>query len=359
MFYNLNLAQDIGKATSESLLMQYELSQLTNGKRSQTQNVSLFNLYKNRSYSCTVQSMGNAIIQPVMYFTLRNVPMFSGPYLILEVNHSIAPGSFETTFSGVRQKIYTLPDQQGLLTSLKLEISKNYYEQVKKEKNRQAASATTINMANQKTGKSVTEKPVDTKNESCEPNSAYRTYVKITGDSKTLSYNEVIEQIGFVADTLQKKAALFTIIYLSNNSNGNIKFFNNNLTNVNLSRKWTGNLPTYFNKEYTCLTFGNSLSPIVRFPSIIYNLQFMDLYLKNYYRDLVSSTNATIVEDLTRLYIKYWSLQSQQTDAYYDNYIEKNALTYGSIREKVLQSYLILNPVNLSDPNNIYVLTEA
>ena len=359
MFYNLNLAQDIGKATSESLLMQYELSQLTNGKRSQTQNVSLFNLYKNRSYSCTVQSMGNAIIQPVMYFTLRNVPMFSGPYLILEVNHSIAPGSFETTFSGVRQKIYTLPDQQGLLTSLKLEISKNYYEQVKKEKNRQAASATTINMANQKTGKSVTEKPVDTKNESCEPNSAYRTYVKITGDSKTLSYNEVIEQIGFVADTLQKKAALFTIIYLSNNSNGNIKFFNNNLTNVNLSRKWTGNLPTYFNKEYTCLTFGNSLSPIVRFPSIIYNLQFMDLYLKNYYRDLVSSTNATIVEDLTRLYIKYWSLQSQQTDAYYDNYIEKNALTYGSIREKFLQSYLILNPVNLSDPNNIYVLTEA
>ena len=85
----------------------------------------------------------------------------------------------------------------------------------------------------------------------------------------------------------------------------------------------------------------------------------MDLYLKNYYRDLASSTNATIVEDLTRLYIKYWSLQSQQTDAYYDNYIEKNALTYGSIREKVLQSYLILNPVNLSDPNNIYVLTEA
>ena len=119
------------------------------------------------------------------------------------------------------------------------------------------------------------------------------------------------------------------------------------------------NNTTYFNKEYTCLTFGNSLSPIVRFPSIIYNLQFMDLYLKNYYRDLVSSTNATIVEDLTRLYIKYWSLQSQQTDAYYDNYIEKNALTYGSIREKVLQSYLILNPVNLSDPNNIYVLTEA
>jgi hypothetical protein len=350
MFYNLNLAQDIGKATSESLLMQYELSQLTNGKRSQTQNVSLFNLYKNRSYSCTVQSMGNATIQPVMYFTLRNVPMFSGPYLILEVNHSIAPGSFETTFSGVRQKIYTLPDQQGLLTSLKLEISKNYYEQVKKEKNRQAASATTVTAANQQTTNSVTQNPVDTKNESCETNSAYSSYVKITGDSKTLSYNEVIEQIGLVADTLQKKAALFTIIYLSNNSNGNIKFFNNNLTNVNLSRKWAGNLPTKFDKEYTCLTFGDKLSPIVKFPNISYNLQFMDLYLKNYYSDLVYSTDITIVEDLTKFYIKYWSLQTQQDDAYFGNYISTNALSYGSIKDKVAQAYAILNPVNLNVP---------
>ena len=285
--------------------------------------------------------------------------MFNGPYLILEVNHSISPGSFETTFSGVRQKIYTFPDQQSLLTSLRLEISKNYYEQVKKEKNRQTTSATTINTANQTTTNSVTQNPVDTKNESCETNSSYSSYVKITGDSKTLSYNEVIEQIGFVADTLQKKAALFTIIYLSNNSNGNIKFFNNNLTNVNLLRKWTGNLPTKFDKEYTCLTFGDKLSPIVKFPNIGNNLQFMDLYLKNYYSDLQYATDVTIVEELTKFYIKYWSLQSQQDDVYYENYISTNALSYGSIREKVLQSYLILNPVNLSDPNNINVLTEA
>jgi hypothetical protein len=359
MFYNLNLAQDVGKSTSESLQMQYELSQLTNNKRSQTQNVSLFNLYKNRSYSCTVQSMGNATIQPVMYFTLRNVPMFNGPYLILEVNHSISPGSFETTFSGIRQKIYTFPEQQGFLTSLRLEISKSYYEQIKKEKNRLTTSATTVTSANQQTTNSVTQNPVDTKNESCETNSAYSSYVKVTGDSKTLSYNKVIEEIGFVANTLKKKAAIFAIIYLSNDSNNNITFYNNNLTNVNLLRKWSGDLPSKFDKEYTCLTFGNKLTPIVKFPSISYNLQFMDLYLKNYYSELDYSTNATIIEDLTRLYIKYWSLQSQQTDEYYDNYILTNALSYASIREKVQQSYLILNPVNLSDPNNINVLTEA
>lgn len=350
MFYNLNLAQDVGKATSESLLMQYELSQLTNGKKSQTQNVSLFNLYKNRSYSCTVQSMGNATIQPVMYFTLRNVPMFSGPYLILEVNHSIAPGTFETTFSGVRQKIYTLPDQQGLLTSLKLEISKNYYQQFKTQKEKTQKSATTITQQLSETTDSVTKNPVDTKNESCEPNSAYSTYTKITGSSRTLSYTRVIDEIGLVTTNLQSKAALFTIIYLSNNLNNNITFFNNNLTNVNLNRKWTGDLPTKFDKEYTCLNFGDKLTPIVKFPNIAYNLQFMDKYLTNYYSDLQFSTDITIVEDLTKFYIKYWSLQSQQNDAYYDDYLSTNASSYGSIRDKVSQAYLILNPVNLNPP---------
>jgi hypothetical protein len=54
-----------------------------------TQNVSLYNLYKNRSYECRVESMGNAMIQPTMYFNLRNVPMFRGPYMIQDVEHTI------------------------------------------------------------------------------------------------------------------------------------------------------------------------------------------------------------------------------------------------------------------------------
>ena len=58
-------------------------------------------------------------------------------------------------------------------------------------------------------------------------------YVNITGDSKTLSYSRIIEETGLVVNNdLRKQAILFTIIYLSNNSNNNIKFYNNNLTNV-------------------------------------------------------------------------------------------------------------------------------
>ena len=348
MFHNLNLAQDVGKATSESLLMEYHLAQLTSGKQSQTQNVSLFNLYKNRSYSCTVQSMGNATIQPTMYFTLRNVPMFNGPYLILEVNHSISPGSFETTFQGVRQKIFTLKQSENFLASIKMELGKNFYSEIKRQKEQLTKSASTVNQQNSETTNSVNQTPENKNNENCQPNDAYNNYTKVTGETKTLSYKRVIEEISFVTDTLQKRAALFTIIYLSNDSNGNIKLFNNNLSNVNLKRKWSGDLPSKFNKEYTCLNFGTELIPIVKFPNITYNLEFMNLYLKNFYPDLNFATDVTIVEELTKFYIKYWSLQSKQEDAYYDEYISKNASDYAAILEKVKKAYIILNPVNLN-----------
>jgi hypothetical protein len=74
----------------------------------------------------------------------------------------------------------------------------------------------------------------------------------------------------------------------------------------------------------------------------------MNLYLKNFYPDLNFATDITIVEELTKFYIKYWSLQSKQEDAYYDEYISKNASEYAAILEKVKKAYVILNPVNLN-----------
>jgi len=88
------------------------------GRNVATQNVSLYNLYKQRSYQCQVQSLGNALLQPTMYFNLRHVPMFNGPYFITEVNHNITPGNFVTTFNGTRQGIYDLPTVDNYLQSI-------------------------------------------------------------------------------------------------------------------------------------------------------------------------------------------------------------------------------------------------
>lgn len=62
----------------------------------------LYTIYSNNSYSCTVEMLGCAWIQPLMYFALLNIPMFKGSYLIHKVSHSIQQGMMKTTFVGTR-----------------------------------------------------------------------------------------------------------------------------------------------------------------------------------------------------------------------------------------------------------------
>ncbi len=62
----------------------------------------MFDIYSTQSYTCTVEMMGCAWIQPMMYFVLTNVPMFKGSYMIMNVKHSITQGDMTTTFTGCR-----------------------------------------------------------------------------------------------------------------------------------------------------------------------------------------------------------------------------------------------------------------
>ena len=69
---------------------------------------NLFNVYSVRAYQATIEAMGNAMIQPMMYFQLNNIPMFKGGYVILNVSHKIKPNHMYTTFKGVRiNKVYS------------------------------------------------------------------------------------------------------------------------------------------------------------------------------------------------------------------------------------------------------------
>ena len=109
-----------------------------------TQNVSLYNLYKRRSYQCEVSALGNALIQPTMYFNLRHVPMFNGPYLITDVNHVITPGEFMTNFTGVRQGIYDYPLEDNFLQKINQNLLSKI-EEIVIQKTNQNSTITTTN----------------------------------------------------------------------------------------------------------------------------------------------------------------------------------------------------------------------
>ena len=89
--------------TEQSIKAKHAILQgLTNKNKNGTQGQDMFDLYTSQSYTCTVEMMGCAWVQPMMYFVLLNVPMFRGSYMIMKVSHTITPGDMTTTFTGCR-----------------------------------------------------------------------------------------------------------------------------------------------------------------------------------------------------------------------------------------------------------------
>ncbi len=110
IFKGLTLDQRTLKNTSEGFEITENMARSSSGAGVYNVDVSLFNLWKGQSYACEVTSMGNVMIQPTMYFYLKNVPMFKGTYWITEVNHSIKSNNISTTFTGRRLPLGSLPD---------------------------------------------------------------------------------------------------------------------------------------------------------------------------------------------------------------------------------------------------------
>jgi hypothetical protein len=122
-FQGLNLDQAEYKNTQESLIAIDMLSNQgqdggSGGFVAKSQ--SLYPIFLNRSYSCTVEGLGNMMIQPLQYFQLENVPMFYGAYLIREVKHSIRPHHMKTTFTGDRVPRAVVPIVEDFISTFKL-----------------------------------------------------------------------------------------------------------------------------------------------------------------------------------------------------------------------------------------------
>ena len=110
IFKSISLDQSDFKETSESLQVIDDLTKNSN----EVNNISfkgndLFQVYSKRSYNCQVEMMGCAVVEPLMYFQLSNVPMFRGAYMIHEVSHNITANHMTTSFTGVRIPFTNLP----------------------------------------------------------------------------------------------------------------------------------------------------------------------------------------------------------------------------------------------------------
>ena len=110
IFKSIGLDQSLLKNTTESFAVLENLGRSENGAGVQQIDTSLFDIYRSQSYSCDVTCLGNVMIQPTMYFYLKNVPMFRGTYWITEVTHQIKDNVISTSFKGTRIPYASLPN---------------------------------------------------------------------------------------------------------------------------------------------------------------------------------------------------------------------------------------------------------
>jgi hypothetical protein len=133
IFKDLDLDMSEKKETSETFKIYADLGDSVSGDKVAQQSVSMYSIYKSRSYTCGVTSLGNVMIQPTMYFALRHVPLFYGPYWIMEVTHSVSETDFSTKFKGVRMRRYSLPKVDNLVASVNKNVLKSFKESQRKE----------------------------------------------------------------------------------------------------------------------------------------------------------------------------------------------------------------------------------
>jgi hypothetical protein len=322
VFYSLNISMDTGKATSEAIQAEINMINQASGRNVTTQNNGLYNYYKNRSYQCAVQCMGNALLQPTMYFNLRNVPMFYGPYFITEVNHAITPGNFETTFTGTRQGIYNLPSIDKYLQS----VNQNLLTKVESVIRNSKDAKTGIGITDIDKSKFVTQSgnnTVATIN-SCRNNLS--TNFQPFGDAQTptqtfLSPQGLVDEIKKQTNDPYLQVVIYMICYVKTFESGQFKGFNNNFANIVLTTNDYGESVSYFSKnKYSCLNISNltpekTSQPIAHFDNITNFLNFMVARLRPNLQQIINPTTGI---GLTKYYVCNWPIQNTITSDYFN-----------------------------------------
>jgi hypothetical protein len=349
IFNSFSISQDAGKGTMESVSTLYNMINQTSGRDVSTQNVSLYNLYSSRSYGCQVIGLGNALIQPTMYFNLKHVPMFNGAYMITEVNHTITPGQFQTSFTGTRQGIFDLPSLDTYLQSINKNLVTKLTELVTNKD--ETSSTTTTESKNKNSAKTVqTANNSNQKDFTCKPNSVYDTLgYEVTGKTATnLSQNDLIKIIKSKTGDVILQAAILSLCfrtYTGNNFNG----FDNNFSFVSLRKDYRNTLNTNFAyKTYSCVlsenTTGNENSiPIINFISAERFVDFM-----------LARLNSTQISNLgiLKFYLCYWQDSTINETDYEKN---KNDNTYSTLEKKINNMLVVAkeNGINLGGDADI------
>lgn len=318
IFYSFNISQDGGKATSESIQQINLMANSATGRSTATQNVSLYNIYKNMSYQCEVVSFGNALLQPTMYFNLRHVPMFNGSYMITEVQHSIQPGQFQTKFTGIRQSYMSLPRVDVYLQSIKTNLVSKLLQQYRNNKDNPTQVTSTTTQGNNANQTVDANNRIATQN-SCNSKVAFPYleaefgFQSVPGTTYTLSPQRFYEEIIKVEQRPEVIFGIFVISWMSSGIDNKFKGYDYNFGKVVLMSDYGPLGDQYFNsRTYTCQTAITEKSSEVTLPYVSFeSIQNYILFV----RDKIAPSIPKIKKvGMIQYYLQNWPYDKQVSE---------------------------------------------
>jgi len=360
MFYNITLDQVQFAATTEANKQLTEMVNAAGGRKSFVQSVSLYNIYKNRSYECSIECLGNAMIQPTMYFNLRHVPMFNGPYMIQSVSHQIDSGNFRTTFKGVRMPTYSLPKINDQIASLNQNILNDLILEVRrKRQNEQIPGNPSPNITT--VGNSINPnqnykaEPSSTCFTSLSPN--YNRFVGVETIPTTASYSEVANIIKQYTSDPRVIACVFYTMYLNGVKDERFYGFNSNYGGAAAGGylyeniKYGGSLNTLFSPNYFCLSDSSgNVRPYLDFANLTNFIRFAVSFYTGkvatyaaYWANGVDSYSGP----LSLTYVRYWPTERFKTVEELDKWITANTNEYNTLLTKATETITIMKKNSL------------
>lgn len=111
IFKSVKASMDNPVMTEQAVLAMGAIAELGNSTKKKVcfYGQDIYPIYSNYSYTIEVELMGNAQIQPLMYFQLMNIPMYRGTYMIISVTHSMTQGDMTTTIRATKMSKYATP----------------------------------------------------------------------------------------------------------------------------------------------------------------------------------------------------------------------------------------------------------
>ena len=315
IFYGFNINQGNSQSTAEALQVLNQMANQGGNRAVSTQNLSLYNLYKNRSYTCTVSLLGNAMIQPTMYFNLRHVPMFSGPYMITKVTHTINPGSFETILEAIRQPTASLPKIDNFLQILKTNLLNSIIEESNRQKeaiNNEAKRAENVKAQQKQLNDFVSTNPSNSAsaNQSCTASTNFAEFTYKKAVKETLTTNQMVGKVKSLvgATTITAKDKLnmcvFAAAYIASGTQTGFQANNNNFIGLDLQQDWNKN---YMEKTYFC---SSNNVPYVSFATADDSLK----YLVERWKDRMYQVEQIDAKSITKFYICQFAAQTLNRD---------------------------------------------